>query len=77
MTNNPGTIKEVINITLPRPRSDAIKSSPQFSILRHRIWELLHNKVTEEKRETDESISKKLDYSDLSDEVIQSMASGI
>ena len=40
MTANPGTIKEIVPINLPRPR-DGIRSSADFGWVRHKIWELL------------------------------------
>jgi NitT/TauT family transport system ATP-binding protein len=40
MTANPGTIKEIVTINLPRPR-DGIRSSADFGWVRHKIWELL------------------------------------
>jgi NitT/TauT family transport system ATP-binding protein len=42
MTANPGTIKEVVDINLPRPR-DGIRSSAEFGWIRHKIWQLLQN----------------------------------
>lgn len=42
MTANPGTIKEIVDINLPRPR-DGIRSSADFGWVRHKIWELLQN----------------------------------
>lgn len=42
MTANPGTIKDIIAINLPRPR-DGIRSSAEFGWVRHKIWELLQN----------------------------------
>ncbi|CUH97070.1 putative ABC transporter ATP-binding protein MJ0412 [Propionispora sp. 2/2-37] len=42
MTANPGTIKEVVEINLPRPR-DGIRSSAEFGWIRHKIWQLLQN----------------------------------
>ncbi len=42
MTANPGTIKDIITINLPRPR-DGIRSSAEFGWARHKIWELLQN----------------------------------
>lgn len=42
MTANPGKIKEIVNIDLPRPR-DGIRSSADFGWIRHKIWELLQN----------------------------------
>ncbi len=44
MTTNPGTIKEIVNIKLPRPRRVGdIRSSSDFSWIRHKVWELLQN----------------------------------
>ncbi|MDR3294286.1 MAG: ABC transporter ATP-binding protein [Clostridiales Family XIII bacterium] len=44
MTPSPGSIKEVVDINLGRPRvSGHIKSTQAFSMLRHRVWELLQN----------------------------------
>lgn len=40
MTANPGTIKDIVTINLPRPR-DGIRSSADFGWVRHKIWELL------------------------------------
>lgn len=42
MTANPGTIKEVVEIDLPRPRN-GIRSSTEFGWIRHKVWELLQN----------------------------------
>jgi NitT/TauT family transport system ATP-binding protein len=44
MTVNPGTLREIVSIDLPRPRQGSgIRSSPGFGLVRHRIWELLQN----------------------------------
>jgi len=44
MTVNPGTVREVVPIHLPRPRQDSsVRSSPGFGLIRHKIWELLQN----------------------------------
>lgn len=43
MTANPGTIKEVVNINLPRPRDNSVRSSAEFGWFRHKIWELLQD----------------------------------
>ncbi|MDU4960467.1 MAG: ABC transporter ATP-binding protein [Sporomusaceae bacterium] len=40
MTANPGTIKALVEINLPRPR-DGTRSSAEFGWIRHKIWELL------------------------------------
>jgi len=45
MSKSPGTIKEVVKIDLPRPRTiGSVRNTPDFSILSHRVWELLHDK---------------------------------
>lgn len=51
MSVNPGTIKEIIEIKLPRPRrvSDVI-SSADFSWIRHKVWELLQNEEKESRK---------------------------
>lgn len=44
MSANPGTIKEIVNIGLPRPRRVGdVQSTADFSLIRYRIWELLQN----------------------------------
>lgn len=46
MTANPGKIKEVVNINLPRPRHNSdIRSSAEYGWIRHKIWELLQNEL--------------------------------
>jgi NitT/TauT family transport system ATP-binding protein len=49
MTANPGTIKDIVTINLPRPR-DGIRSSPEFGWVRHKIWELLQNEPSTENK---------------------------
>jgi NitT/TauT family transport system ATP-binding protein len=41
VTNRPGRIKEIIEVDLPRPRSRASRSLPEFQALRDRVWQLL------------------------------------
>lgn len=64
MTSNPGTIKEIIDINLPRPRQNSeLRTSMDFSLLRHRIWELLQNddnKKQENKTDKYEDIAEKI-----------------
>jgi len=44
MASNPGSIKEIIDVNLARPRKlGDIRTSPDFNLLSHRIWELLNN----------------------------------
>lgn len=46
MTENPGTIKEIIPIDLPRPRTNInIRNSEQYTAFVNRIWSLLHNET--------------------------------
>ncbi|GLI39450.1 ABC transporter ATP-binding protein [Geobacter hydrogenophilus] len=48
LTANPGTLKEVVPINLPRPRHTGdIRSSAEFGWVRHKIWELLQNRPEE------------------------------
>ncbi len=48
LTANPGTIREVLKIDLPRPRHNSdIRSSAEFGWVRHKIWELLQNQPQE------------------------------
>lgn len=54
LTPNPGTLREVVTVDLPRPRHHGdTRTSPHFALLRHRIWELLqnHGKQAAPKRE--------------------------
>ena len=44
LTSNPGTIKQVVEVDLPRPRADGdIRSTPEFGRIRHTLWQLLRN----------------------------------
>lgn len=48
LTTNPGTIREIVKIDLPRPRHNSdIRSSAEFGWVRHKIWELLQNQPLE------------------------------
>lgn len=42
MSANPGTLKEIVNIGLRRPR-DGVRSTPEFGMIREKISNLLHN----------------------------------
>jgi NitT/TauT family transport system ATP-binding protein len=48
MTSRPGYIKEIINIDLPRPRTEEIRNSVEFARIRKSVWELLQNEVLKE-----------------------------
>lgn len=42
MSANPGKIKEIVNVGLPRPRRVGdVQSTTDFALVRYRIWELL------------------------------------
>ncbi|MGN6445161.1 ABC transporter ATP-binding protein [Amnibacterium sp.] len=48
MTSSPGTVKDVFDIDLPRPRGDVqeIRHEPRFQELQGRIWASLKDEVT-------------------------------
>lgn len=49
MSANPGCIKEIVNIDLPRPRRMGdIRNSTGFSWITHRVWEILQNAQPEQ-----------------------------
>jgi NitT/TauT family transport system ATP-binding protein len=46
ISNRPGTIKEVVDVDLPRPRLEGdAKASPRFTELREHIWSLLQDEA--------------------------------
>ncbi len=46
MSANPGFIKEIVKVGLPRPRRlGDIRSSPDFNWIRHKVWQLLQNET--------------------------------
>lgn len=45
LSARPGTVKEVIDIDLPRPRQLAIKRTKEFIELTDRIWKLIEDEV--------------------------------
>jgi NitT/TauT family transport system ATP-binding protein len=45
MSARPGYIKEIINIDLPRPRTEDIRNSAEFAGIRKNVWELLQQEV--------------------------------
>jgi NitT/TauT family transport system ATP-binding protein len=48
MTSQPGTIKEIIDIDLPRPRTEEIRNSEAFAHIRKNVWQLLQHEVLKE-----------------------------
>jgi len=65
MSTNPGSIKEIIEINLPRPRNDSIRSSAEFGWYRHKIWELLQtdSALEEKKQLPDQDIANSISAS--------------
>ncbi|MDM0078814.1 ABC transporter ATP-binding protein [Variovorax sp. J2P1-59] len=45
MTQRPGRIKDIIDVSLARPRSNEIRNSAEFVALRQRAWEVLKDEV--------------------------------
>lgn len=51
LTKNPGTIKKVVEIQLPRPRTNAdMRISTDFSWITNNVWELLQETEKEDKK---------------------------
>jgi NitT/TauT family transport system ATP-binding protein len=51
VSNRPGRVKEVIPVTIPRPRSGRkIRHLPEYGDIRDRIWELLGGQATSKAR---------------------------
>ncbi|HWR44854.1 ABC transporter ATP-binding protein [Sporomusa sp.] len=46
MTARPGHIKEIIDIDLPRPRTEEIRNSAEFVKIRQYAWNLIKDEVT-------------------------------
>jgi NitT/TauT family transport system ATP-binding protein len=45
MSSNPGRVREVLTIDLPRPRDEVIRADPRFSILSKEIWDLIRDEA--------------------------------
>jgi NitT/TauT family transport system ATP-binding protein len=53
MSTNPGTIKTIVNVDLPRPRRVSnIRNSNDYNRITGVVWNLLHDADTPEKRES-------------------------
>jgi len=51
LTKNPGTIKKVVEINLPRPRTNAeMRVSTDYSWITNNVWELLQETQKEDKK---------------------------
>lgn len=44
MSRRPGCIREIIDVSFPRPRNDAIRVEPKFAELKSRLWEGLKDR---------------------------------
>jgi NitT/TauT family transport system ATP-binding protein len=53
MGTNPGHIQEIIDIDLPRPRTDATRSDPRFVELSAYVWDVLRNMIGQSRRATE------------------------
>ena len=45
MTSHPGRLKAVIDVDLPRPRSDTTRAQPKFQALSQHIWSLIRDEA--------------------------------
>jgi len=45
MTTNPGRLKALIDVPLPRPRNDATRASAEFQALSQHIWSLIRDEA--------------------------------
>jgi NitT/TauT family transport system ATP-binding protein len=51
MSARPSTVKEIIDIDLPRPRDVHVRGDPEFGMLRERIWDLLKEEVNKAQKD--------------------------
>ncbi|HMA96976.1 MAG TPA: ABC transporter ATP-binding protein, partial [Polyangiaceae bacterium] len=48
LSTNPGVVRDIVTVDLPRPRTaDVARSSEVFTEIRHRVWQLLQSKAPE------------------------------
>jgi NitT/TauT family transport system ATP-binding protein len=45
MTTNPGRLKAIVDVPLPRPRGDATRAQPEFQALSQHIWSLIRDEA--------------------------------
>ena len=58
MSVNPGTIREIVNINLPRPRrAGDVRTSADFTWTVRKVWELLHYGEVEERKVVSSNIN--------------------
>jgi NitT/TauT family transport system ATP-binding protein len=51
MTARPGTVKEIIDVGLPRPRDGDIRASAEFNGYRARVWDVLRDEVNKAQKD--------------------------
>jgi NitT/TauT family transport system ATP-binding protein len=51
MTARPGTVKEIIDVGLPRPRDGDIRASVEFNGYRARVWDVLRDEVNKAQKD--------------------------
>ncbi len=52
MAARPGRIHEVIDVTLPYPRTEEVRLSPEFAELRNRVWRAVYHQTTDTQTST-------------------------
>ena len=45
MSARPGTILEILDVDLPRPRNDTMRTAPRFVGLRQYVWDRIRNEI--------------------------------
>ena len=65
MSKNPGTVKKVVDIKLPRPRTNSdMRVSTDFNWITNKVWELLHDTENKSKKvQNSQNISEKISKS--------------
>jgi NitT/TauT family transport system ATP-binding protein len=46
MTARPGRTKDIVTISLPRPRDYEMRLTPEFNDIKSKIWEVLKEELT-------------------------------
>ncbi|MBP2636230.1 MAG: cmpD 4 [Firmicutes bacterium] len=68
MTARPGKIKEIIDISLPRPRTGEIRNSPEFIQIRQKAWNLIKDEVIRAQNLEDDDNTDKGSFKKQGDE---------
>lgn len=51
MGTHPGHIKQIVDVDIPRPRRDSVRTSPQFEALYGKVWSLIKDEARSATRE--------------------------